>query len=268
MIAVVTLVALLGVTLGLFFTKRARFQGRITACSRNLERIGRAMSEYAQEHEGSLPYARMVYSQRNQKTWDTLLKPYLKEDVPKTNGPVTLASRARDRELGPFFHCPSDTLRRSAGHLPRSYSMSHHDMRPKNWPPGPTNATGVGLGWSFGPDGKKPPSPTVYNFEHTNQQASVKLSMIPEPKDTLLATEQIQTNNNLWAATRTTIRTTGEHLATNLISMSAFHGGKFNYLMVDGHVETLLPGQTVGPAGEVGTNAMKHDGIWTIKPGD
>jgi prepilin-type processing-associated H-X9-DG protein len=190
----------------------------------------------------------------------------LTHTLPATNS--ALAARKRDRELGKLLHCPSDTLPRAGAGGPRSYAMSAHDMRQKNWPPGPNNSTGVGLSWTFGPKGDKPPPERVYNFKETNKQAVIKISMLPSPKDTLLLTELIATNNGAWRSPRSAIRYTGEHLNTNQMNPLVFHDGTINYLMVDGHVETLQPSQTVGPTGQAGTNAAKHFGIWTIKAGD
>jgi prepilin-type processing-associated H-X9-DG protein len=41
----------------------------------------------------------------------------------------------------------------------------------------------------------------------------------------------------------------------------AIHGGRFNYLMIDSHVELLLPSKTTSDLG-------KRRGMWSIKAGD
>jgi len=246
--------------------KGASEKGRIAGCAGSLTTLGKAIHAYAKDHDDALPWGSIHYSQQRQVAWDTQLKPYLMNEASKTNS--ALAAKTRDRALVKMLVCPSDVFPRGGTAKPRSYSMARHDMTVKNWPPGPDNTTGVGLNWSFGPQGAKPPPARTYNFSNANAQAVIKLGMIPEPKDTLLLTEQIQSNNVVWTTGRALVATTGAQLATNLVPAAQFHEGRFNYLMVDGHVEFLTPKQTVGHKGEAGTNAMKHLGIWTIKPGD
>lgn len=248
------------------YLRFSAMKGRIAGCSRNLSILGKAMMEYSRDHIDELPFARIAYSdQREQLTWDTELKSYLSGGALSNKTVKSLATRERERAFARILLCPSDTL---SGTLKtrRSYSMPQHDNRPINHPPGPNSSTGVGVSWSFGELGQAR-SILRFNSEGTNRMA-IKRSMISEPKDTLLLTEQIQTNNLLGKGPCATIRCTDDHLATNLISMNAFHRGQFNYLMVDGHVETLQPRQTVGPVGQVGDNALKHHGMWTIKAGD
>ena len=246
-------------------------KARIATCAGNLTALGKAIHTYAKDHGDALPWGSMQYGQGHQITWDTQTKPYLMGELQKTNS--ALAAKTRERAIVTLLACPSDALSRDAtkrgvNAKPRSYSMAAHDMSQKNWPPGPENTTGVGLHWSFGFQGTNPPPERIYNFKNTNEQAVVKLAMIAAPKDTLLLTEQIQTNNLAWTANRATVASTAQQLATNLIPAGQFHESQFNYLMVDGHVELLSPKQTVGHGGEVGGNAQKHKGIWTIKPGD
>jgi prepilin-type processing-associated H-X9-DG protein len=241
-------------------------KANIAVCSKNLAFMGEAFRSYALDHEDALPPARIHYSDQKQVTWDTLIKPYLDRGLTVSNS--ALAARERDRKLQKIFLCPSDTVPRNQAAKARSYAMSQHSMKAKDWPPGPKNLSGVGLWWTFGPKGDKPPTNTIYNFADTNAQAWIKVSSLPAPKDTMLLTELIATNNNLGKTMKATVRFTGEQLDTNHISPELFHEGKFNYLMVDGHVETLTPRESVGALGEVGTNAAKHFGIWTIRAGD
>jgi prepilin-type processing-associated H-X9-DG protein len=96
----------------------------------------------------------------------------------------------------------------------------------------------------------------------------IRLALIPEPADTLLLTEHVSPANWLWNSSHATVASTGEQLQSKTIQPARFHGGRFNYLMIDGHVETLRPIETVGHVGQVGANPATHYGIWTIRPGD
>ena len=48
------------------------------------------------------------------------------------------------------------------------------------------------------------------------------------------------------------------------LTAANFHNGRFNYLLADGHVETLRPEQTLG----TGNNPGRQTGMWTILAGD
>jgi prepilin-type processing-associated H-X9-DG protein len=129
--------------------------------------------------------------------------------------------------------------------------MPQHDMSSANWPPGPENSTGVGLGWKFWESGNA----SLNNaYSKDGKLLAVRLEMIHTPADTLLLTEHPNSVNNMFTCDGATIGGPNDHLDTKTSRMNRYHNGKFNYLMVDGHVELLLPAQ--------------KPGIWTIKPND
>jgi prepilin-type processing-associated H-X9-DG protein len=251
----VVVLAMLAGLAGLNFTGE---RGREMQCARNLKKLGQVMQEYAGEHGGGLPPA---YSQQPSASWDTLLTPYLRPDLAATRS--AYAKRLLKSSVAPSFLCPSDNLVRAH---PRTYLMSRHDMQPENWPPGPDNATGIGLAWDaqhvktlLGDD--------AWNQARTNRNtlALVKLSWLPDPANTLLLTELVRPDNQLGTLTTVTVGSARQQVDWFKGDRALFHHGRFNYLMADGHVELLSPFQ-IGNAGA--DDADRPGDIWTIKAGD
>ena len=229
-------------------------------CTSNLEALGRGMSLYSQNNGGALPYAQLHLSNQQQTTWDKLIE----SDTMGTG---------EDKSYLELLVCPEDTIPVASWaakfkYQRRTYSMPRHSMYPNSWPPGPDNLTGVGLFWSFGADGKDKPKPSIYNYENPSRQAKVLREMILSPSSTILLTERAWSNNIARNSSGSYIARATEHLDTNQIARANYHGGRINYLMVDGHVESLLPEETVGPNGRAGDEMSKHLGMWTIRSTD
>jgi prepilin-type processing-associated H-X9-DG protein len=217
---------------------------RTVQCARNLARLGEGMQAYAGAHAQSLPPA-IVWTPPMKSAWDTCLL-------------SVLDSTSSKRDTRPaLFVCPSDRLTRDA---PRSYAMAQHDMKPENWPPGPDNATGLGLVWIPGtvakyfPDNKAEGGPTLDEF------SMMKLTMISAPRDTLLLSELIRADNKFRSTAQAGIDGAAKQIECFKTDRKAFHGGRLNYLMVDGHVELLSALESGGLGGS--------RGIWTISGGD
>ncbi|HXI70052.1 MAG TPA: H-X9-DG-CTERM domain-containing protein [Verrucomicrobiae bacterium] len=224
-------------------------RGRTAQCARNLALLGEGMLSYAGSHEQSLPPA-YVWTPELKTTWDTRLM-------------TILSSPSSKKDTRPaLFVCPSDRLKRDS---PRSYAMSQHDMKPENWPLGANNATGLGLAWTettikkYLPDNKRAEGPTI------DELSLIKLSMILEPADTLLLSELISATNKFRHAAQSGLDGPSIQLEFLKGDGKVFHGGRFNYLMLDGHVELLSSHETQNVG--IG-DANWHLGIWTIKAGD
>ncbi len=268
---VIGLVVLLG-GLAALFVRRTAFRSKPNVCAENLRQLGAAMSIYTFSNDTKLPYASLVYTTRDQSTWDTLLSPTLRAEMKKVLGNPNVAAPSQS-SVNRLLLCPSDTIPAAAWAQKyklhrRTYSITRHNMGPANWPPGPNNATGVGLSWTFGLRGTNPPSAKIYNFNATNRQASVRMPMLLKPGETLLLTEHAWTNNIIANAAGAWIDRTSDHVEQSLLPAENYHGGRFNYLTADGHADLLLPDQTVGPKGEVGEDPRKHGGMWTIRADD
>jgi prepilin-type processing-associated H-X9-DG protein len=132
--------------------------------------------------------------------------------------------------------------------------MAAHDMSPDNWPPGPDSRTGIGLWWDnrtvsllLGAEAMQKPE----------LLAGVKLSVVPAPADTVVLTEFIDPNNNLGGIQQASVIGAASQLAFFKGTGAHFHRGRFNYLMVDGHVERWSPLQS----GALNSSA----GIWSLQ---
>lgn len=242
LIAVVGLVLFLG---GWFITLHRGERGRTARCAGNLHDLGKALREYAQDHNDALPAA-LITIGKVQTAWDRKLFPYLKPGLAKANSDQLFAAAPQ------FFLCPSDTAPHSG--KPRSYAMAGNNMRPQNWPPGPHSATGVGLVWY--PDSVV----QLLGAEALHRPEAlpvVKFSDVPVPTDTLLLTELIDPGNVMGGLNETAAFGTVQQRQSFADNGAQFHRGRFNYLMVDGHVEALSPLQT---------GAMDETtGIWSLR---
>jgi prepilin-type processing-associated H-X9-DG protein len=236
--------------------------GRTAQCGRNLQVLGTAMQNYANEHGSALPAAGV---EAPLTAWSAELQPFLpgapgkRANAQSPGARKQLASSAPNQAaLERVFACPSDPIARDKK---RSYAMSAHDMRPENWLPGPDNETGIGLVWS------KAAVQRLLSQEARQAMASgklealpaVKLSWVPDPVNTLFLTELFHADNRLGRWGQVVTRAEEQVNALNG-NFSRCHRGRFGYLMLDGHAEWLSPLQTGSWRGDVG--------IWTIRAGD
>jgi len=244
-----------------YWIMQSRERGRAVRCAANLKALGEAMLLYSQDNDDQLPYTMLKYDAHRFTTWDSLIYPF----VP--GGTITNRSTGTELLAEQFLRCPADTIGVSKSGSPmeksrRTYSMPWHHMNKANWPPGPGNSTGVGLWWSD----KHASGSEMANLETLDPAEhipSIRVKTIPSPASTLLLTEKARTNNFLFHFMGAEIRGVDEHLDTRVIPMEKYHQGQFNYLMVDGHVELLLPEQTIG-----GRGGASGKNIWTIRPDD
>jgi prepilin-type processing-associated H-X9-DG protein len=266
-VLVVMGVCLLGMFLFLMLRAPRGELRRTIACGRNLSQLGTAFQQYAQDHGGCLPPAASSNAQA-ELSWDLLIKDYL---PPRAAVPGSYYTDLRQRRaVTPMFKCPSDTEQRREHEAPRSYAMPLYDPRRGGLRPEPDSPTGVGLRFPDPAFADAPAEASGSPPVGTESPAapSIRLGLIPAPADTLLLTEHISPLNALWKCSHATVASTSEQLQLKTTSPANFHGGRLNYLMVDGHVEALLPIETVGHVGQIGANPATHYGIWTIRAGD
>jgi len=210
----------------------------------NLGQLGIAMSLYEKDNNERLPYAFIEYNSTKFVSWDRLIHPY----VSSSSGKNTL-------------RCPADVIPAKEGAPRRTYSMPKHSMNRWNWPPASGNKTGVGLWWA--PRGRE--HAWLGRLNTTNAPPAITAEMIADPSETMILTEQAQSYNMEFSYSGATIDNPNAHLNTKIIKSSRYHGGKFNYLMADGHVEWLSPLESIGendPAFD--DPATEYQNIWTI----
>jgi prepilin-type processing-associated H-X9-DG protein len=133
-----------------------------------------------------------------------------------------------------------------------------YDINQDGWPPDENSSGGLGLYL----DAK-----VIKKARETNPLMksevlpAIKTSVVPTPSDTALLVERISILNALWQPKFACIISTREQFDAKTFTANEFHGGKMNYLMLDGHVELLLPAQSEGLVGTDG-------GVWTLRAED
>jgi prepilin-type processing-associated H-X9-DG protein len=265
-LCVVIFMSTLLLTLAFKQSSKVRIASGTERCVSNLKLIGQGASFYSAQNSEKLPYAFLRRDDRNQISWDTLLSSFLYN---ASNEDQQLNSMPADQRHQSLMLCPEDTVPSvSWGNIRpkrRTYAMPWHNMYPQNWPPGWENSTGVGLWWApYG--GTNSNVNTVTNL--TDALPSIGINTIFNTTNVMFATDMAQANNILGNSSGAIVKSTAGQLATNDIPKESYHNGRFNYLMVDGHVENLLPAQSVGHTGMAGERSETHRGIWTISPGD
>ena len=225
--------------------------GRQVRCAANLSALGKAMHEYANDHDDGLPAASINWGSK-QSSWDLKLLPYLMPGLAKANSGAMFAQASR------WIVCPSDISGiATPGRIPRSYAMPFHDMAANHWPPNPDIATGVGLDWN-----NWNAAALVGSEATPDKLPVVKLTIMPDPAYTGLLTELIDPINHMGsfqcASVWNPLQQQGFFNANK--NYDYCHRGAFNYLMVDGHVERLSALQT--------GSLVSGAGIWSIRKGD
>jgi prepilin-type processing-associated H-X9-DG protein len=247
---------------------RFRHPATQSRCADNLRELGVAMALYEKDNDERLPYAYIkpeIDSDRDSKVWDQLIFPMI---------PLNSAGLQQKH----LFRCPADTVARKADRPQRTYAMPMNSMMEKNWPPGPNNSTGVGLFW----EAQRGRMADITNLTSTSgflesnmggkskpSIPAIRLSMISDPAETLLLTENARPANILFSPSGATIPGPTHHLQARLIDIDHYHGGRINYLMIDGHVELLYPWESAGQSDPDSTVTRgSHPDVWTIRGDD
>ena len=211
---------------------------KASRCAANLRQISVGIFLYAGEHDGTLPYGynapdpNTVVPKQADSCWDTLIMPYLLSDLP---------SNLMKAEA-PYLKCPGDTTPAqgaSNGTSRRSYSMIR-------------NAYG---------HGSPPYGVGMYNLWTPNLStvAGVRLTAIPNKAATAMITDSSNTANEVGGTACACIDYPNQQATS--ADCVRMHGGKFNYLFVDGHIEFLDPKQTYGSGSMTDPRGIWSSGI-------
>ena len=240
-----------------FWFSHSGERGRIVRCARNLEVLGQTMQSYANDHNDCLPAAGINLG-NTKVSWDMDLTPYL--NPTQTKPASVYAKRQLLVAASHLFVCPSDSVQHDGN--PRSYAMAACVMAGLKWPISPECKTGVGLWWDKYTVLSMLDSDTAQNvMKRPELLPEIKRSNLLAPADTLLLTELFTPDNLLGSLSRTRVWNVNDQETVFKGYSSRIHFEKFNYLMVDGHVELLTGLQTGGVGNDLA-------GIWTIKAGD
>jgi prepilin-type processing-associated H-X9-DG protein len=263
----------------------ARAKACKTQCTSNMKQIGIAFANYQGDHNDMFPVASYYASVLDQMAWDGYLHNYIGGHAPTSE----LVQGKLDLLFSPkvLICCADARVRDPSKDISwnldglifgrRSYSMvGVGPTWQKQWQVNPIGANGnfvlpnislgVGIYWSGGPAGVDP-----------SGEPSYKSSVIKDNSGTLLLVEQPgwqNIDNDQWPCI--SLGPVGPSGNADLYQIDPApvsdnygsytynaHGGRFNYLFHDDHVESLRIEQTVGNGT---TNAPL--GMWTVAVND
>lgn len=232
----------------------AQRQARTVKCASNMRTLGQLLYMYANDNRGLLPAGSTDVgpspnSNGNNFTWDDGLNRYVGR-----NQPWTELTNQWNPVANPIFECPDDRYDRSILYSPyktRSYSMVEASkgynlpvlgMATRNFQ--------FTTGW---------PLNTYFRHFH--------ISEAPNASETLLLAEKPMLANtyvNILGHAGGSIVDCPDN---QMLGLSApLHKGRWNYLMVDGHVELLRPEQTIRAPNTTATLPPNY--MWTRTPND
>lgn len=261
---------------------KAQSKLRTNRCLSNLQDVGTAMSLYLQDSNDKFPYAALRFNlglEEHHLSWDDLMGPYLGIDITATQRNHDGVNNSGSFKL---LACPQDTvpIKIDSG-LPRkefrrSYAMPEHNLglftlagraaTAADWPPCPVNQTGLGLRLEGRPGydtSRWNPDDEPGSTKPPRWQAAFQTSMTLNAAKTLFMTEHFNGANRVGAWSGATIASIAEH--TSQVSLPVAPE-RINYLMADGHVESLVPTDTYASTNR--TVTAPPSGFWTVLQDD
>lgn len=226
---------------------------RTWSCKQRQKDLSSAFQHYAMDNNNALPPAALIEGER-QAAWDQMISSYLVA-LPRQSSDTNVLSAAQEKAAR-YFACPSDREPRG-GAGTRSYSMPMYDVKKQGWPADSDGAGGVGL--YLDKEQLKAARSTMSGAGNKFVPV-IKMNLVSAPTDTALLVERIAIRNGLWGSTFACTVAPREQWDSKTLERKKFHGGKFNYLFLDGHVELLTERQSGGHVG--------NGGVWTIRAGD
>jgi prepilin-type processing-associated H-X9-DG protein len=289
LVELLVVIGIIAVLIGVLLPalQRARESGRIVACASQMRQIGLAIEMYTVDHAGVYPpavfydnwmsNAATTYMPARSVGWDGLLR--------KSLGRQDLDSRGAATR--PVFQCPSDMAQRF-DYFPKTAGTLTYKMPSSSGPdrlyynrrvyntkaiPGPTS--GQTLNRSIG----------QFFLYATSYPMWIKKSMIKPATKAFLLIERSEAHGVQVVFEDSFPYGYGVHrpgqqiqFITNEHGFPMIHAkpgrerqARFNYLFCDGHVELLVPTETVKDQSTMtwsnyGADWKGGDFMWTIRP--
>jgi len=291
LVELLVVIAIIGMLAGMILPAlaRARENAKASQCQSKLMLLGVAEAMYSSDNRDKLTFAAMRgLNTGGEWTYDDLLADYIGAALTEAD---KRANQSPEAKVGLLLRCPADRAPLAdwvTEGTRRSYSMIGHDMSTKGksnfarWRATPNDRTGAGLYWAHSIRG--PVSETFYTNDTVppHRQSYVLSSYMMDPQSTLEFTEQINIANIAGHHSGAKIDNAAEHHVIGTRSgvkdftfqdlpsytyddPKEHHKGGYNYLFADGHVEHLLPRETLG---EMNNDLSKQSGMWTMDPRD
>jgi prepilin-type N-terminal cleavage/methylation domain-containing protein/prepilin-type processing-associated H-X9-DG protein len=248
-------------------------------CANNMRQIGLGFNFFNSDHNDQFPPTAVSMNDWYQLSWDD----YLNQFIGNTDSDWDLIKGITASNCVPaVLRCPADravpspSVYYAVDSQRRSYAMNWSGKGPnQDWPltslteqlPPPTHGVGVYY---------RPSTLALPTWD----PPGYKTSVVRDVSGTILLVELPNGNNvagNDWPSfcagpgptvnnglTPECFQTVDQANTMNFGAVTyGLHGGRFNYLFHDGHVEMLKIGDTIGS----GTLANPN-GMWTMMPGD
>jgi prepilin-type N-terminal cleavage/methylation domain-containing protein/prepilin-type processing-associated H-X9-DG protein len=228
----------------------ARRSGNKAACAQNLRQIGLAIQIYVMENNGRLPLAEVITTDAANKTisyvtWDDLLNRAMGGRMTSTEMDEIYSTRDV-----PAMHCPGDFAPVQGIADPRAIRRSYALVRAYT-----VVAGNMGVG------GRLVLNPN-YPVDRT---AAIRISEVRRPCEQIAIAERPVGNNILGGANGYVDRAAQQvvdSFAPNPSSRGP-HGDRWNYLFVDGHIESLKLEETLKPLPTGEFSLWNCNSMWT-----
>jgi prepilin-type processing-associated H-X9-DG protein/prepilin-type N-terminal cleavage/methylation domain-containing protein len=297
LIELLVVIAIIAILAGMLLPALAKAKQRAlsTQCLNSTKQLGVAQKMYTSDNSDKLPVAMLRWDAGLALSWDDMLHSYVggPEDIAALRAwepQRGQGGRSSDVIKSPaikLFRCPADKVKSSDTRFVdgrRSYALPEHSRTgtptwllpplAQQWPPSPANKTGIGLWWnvqSGANNGWNTMDKTGTGAPPPQRQLAVREGMIQDTSATIVLAEMVRSDAAIGhmlqgSLDNQIINTPSAHLITDqtkpdYVNANDYHGGSFNYLMADGHVEFMAPGKTIGNSS---TDQTKQSGMWTI----
>ncbi len=251
LLVVVAIIAILAAIL-LPALSRAKQTALNASCISNERQLGLAMTSYADDFDGVLPYSAFYVSGGEQWTWDDLINYQLSDELSydrRKSGFVPVG------ETIEMIVCPADPIKRWYGCATRSYMMPALFESPG----GNTKDLSAGIVAAKWPEGWHP------GLDYPRAR---RISEISEGSAAFLLTEAIHANNltgnyngsSGLKGPQDQLQGAGAGAESYENIWEGHHPSKkMNYLYCDGHIQGIKPMDTLGTG-----SWAKAFGEWTI----